>query len=249
MTTLPRTGATELVQGQVTPETSVNEITRYLDANATRAIIEDRDLTAPPVSCADGACYLVKATATGAWASKDGKLAIAVGANASNGWLFMTVATEGYVLYIKDEDTEVRHNGTGWGAGANSFSTAANVWAGTGSGTIIDPPTLHAAHVPQVLTDGATVAWDMAAGFNARVTLGGNRTLGAPTNPKEGMTYVLEVIQDATGSRTLTWPAAFNWGSAGAPTLSTGANKVDIVTLYCRDAATPKFRAVFNKDS
>jgi hypothetical protein len=47
----------------------------------------------------------------------------------------------------------------------------------------------------------------------------------------------------------VTWPASFNWGFAGTPTLSTAAGKTDIVSIYCRDAATPKFRAVFNKDA
>lgn len=127
-------------------------------------------------------------------------------------------------------------------------ATAANIRAGTAD-KVVTSDKLHDAHVPQVLTDAAPTTWDMAAGFNARWTVGGARTLSTPTNMKEGLTYVLEVIQDATGSRTVTWPASFNWGSAGTPTLSTAASKVDIVTLYCRDAATPKFRAVFSKDA
>ena len=96
---------------------------------------------------------------------------------------------------------------------------------------------------PQTLTDGATINWDMAAGYNAKVTLGGNRTLATPTNPKQGVTYSLAVIQDATGSRTMTWPSAFDWGAAGAPTLTTTASKRDRITLFCTDAATPKFDA------
>jgi hypothetical protein len=83
----------------------------------------------------------------------------------------------------------------------------------------------------------------MAAGFNAKVTLGDNRTLGTPTNPKAGMTYCLAVIQDATGSRTMTWPSAFDWGTTGAPTLTTTASKRDRITLFCTDASTPKFDA------
>lgn len=118
MSTLPQTGATELVLSQAVPETAVNEIARYLDANATRSIIEDRDLTAPPGSCADGARYLVAASPTGAWSGMAGKLAIAVGTNASNGWLFMTVAVEGFRLYIRDEDLETVYNGSIWAATA-----------------------------------------------------------------------------------------------------------------------------------
>lgn len=128
-------------------------------------------------------------------------------------------------------------------AGGVTYATAAEVQAGTESAKAIAPDQLIAAAAPQTLTDGATIAWDMAAGFNAKVTLGGNRTLGTPTNPKAGLTYSLAVIQDATGSRTMTWPSAFDWGTTGAPTLTTTASKRDRITLFCTDAATPKFDA------
>ena len=79
----------------------------------------------------------------------------------------------------------------------------------------------------QTLTDGATINWDMATGIVASVTLGGNRTMAAPTNLKVG-TYILHVIQDGTGSRTITWNAVFKWQSATAPTLTTTAAARDI---------------------
>jgi hypothetical protein len=121
-------------------------------------------------------------------------------------------------------------------------ATAAQIQAGTASKAVAADKLLASA-APQTLTDGATISWDMAAGFNAKVTLGDNRTLGTPTNPKAGMTYCLAVIQDATGSRTMTWPSAFDWGTTGAPTLTTTASKRDRITLFCTDASTPKFDA------
>jgi hypothetical protein len=114
MSTLPNTGATELVEAQAAAETAVNEMGRYLDASVTRSIIEDRDLTAPPGSCADGARYLVASSPTGLWSGQAGKLAIAVGTNAANGWLFQTVAVEGFRLYVRDENIEIQHNGSAW---------------------------------------------------------------------------------------------------------------------------------------
>lgn len=101
----------------------------------------------------------------------------------------------------------------------------------------------------QALTDQANIDWDMAVlvGFNAKVTLGGNRTLNTPTNAIEGRTYTLKITQDGTGSRTLTWPAAISFGTAGNPTLSTGAGKIDLVYLQCLESAGPTFRATFNK--
>jgi len=83
----------------------------------------------------------------------------------------------------------------------------------------------------QTLTDGATISWNTALGQIATVTLGGNRTMAAPTNLKVG-TYILRVYQDATGSRTITWNSVFKWTAATAPVLSTTANALDIITLF-----------------
>lgn len=86
---------------------------------------------------------------------------------------------------------------------------------------------------PQTLTDGATVNWDCSSGAKAKVTLAGNRTMAAVTNAVEGASYFLWVIQDATGSRTITWTTSgagsFDFGTDGAPTLTTTANAADLL--------------------
>ena len=82
----------------------------------------------------------------------------------------------------------------------------------------------------QTLTDGATISWDVSLGQIATVTLAGNRTIAAPTNLKVS-TYILHVIQDATGSRTLTWNSVFKWTAGVAPTLTTTANRRDVFTF------------------
>ena len=78
------------------------------------------------------------------------------------------------------------------------------------------------------LTDGATVSWDASTADVAKVTLGGNRTLAAPTNGTTGQFISLLIIQDGTGSRTLTWNAVFEFASDTAPTLTTTANLGDV---------------------
>jgi hypothetical protein len=85
----------------------------------------------------------------------------------------------------------------------------------------------------QTLTDGTTVTFNVSNGINAKVTLGGNRTL-AISNAIAGQTLVLKVIQDATGSRTLALPAncKVQNGGGGAVTLTAAANAVDILTFY-----------------
>ena len=82
------------------------------------------------------------------------------------------------------------------------------------------------------LTDGATVAWDVSTSPIAKLTLGGNRTLSAPTNAVGSGQYIsLLVIQDGTGSRTLTWNAAYEFTGDTAPTLTTTASKGDLFTF------------------
>ncbi|MEN9513114.1 MAG: hypothetical protein RJB16_874, partial [Bacteroidota bacterium] len=44
-------------------------------------------------------------------------------------------------------------------------------------------------------------------------------------------TYLIKFVQDATGSRTVSFPAAWKWAGGVAPTLTTTASKLDIVTL------------------
>ena len=81
--------------------------------------------------------------------------------------------------------------------------------------------------VEATLTDAATVAWDVAAAQIAKVTLGGNRTFGAPTNQVAGAYYGLLVTQDGTGSRTGAWNTVFKFPTATAPTLTTTASAKD----------------------
>ena len=80
------------------------------------------------------------------------------------------------------------------------------------------------------LTDGATIAWDTDSGQVATVTLGGNRTVAAPTNLEDGSFYALEVVQ-GTGGQTLAWNAVFKFTGAVAPTLSTAAGAKDYITF------------------
>ncbi len=78
------------------------------------------------------------------------------------------------------------------------------------------------------LTDQATITWDASTQDVCKVTLGGNRTLAAPTNNTTGQFISILVIQDGTGSRTLTWNAVFEFASDTAPTLTTTANLGDV---------------------
>ena len=83
-------------------------------------------------------------------------------------------------------------------------------------------------YTESTLTDQATVTWDASTQDVCKLTLGGNRTLAAPTNNTTGQFISILVIQDGTGSRTLTWNAVFEFKDDTAPTLTTTAAKGDV---------------------
>lgn len=113
----------EWAGAQASPWVPHNAALRVLEA-VSRGSVLDRDLTAPPGTCDDGACYLIAASATGAWATYDGKLAVAVGTDAVNGWLIADVATEGQILWVEDEAIRIQYVGAAWGVLALGSGTA-----------------------------------------------------------------------------------------------------------------------------
>ena len=84
------------------------------------------------------------------------------------------------------------------------------------------------AFAESTLTDGSSIDWNAATQDVCKVTLAGNRTLNAPTNPTTGQFISLLVIQDSTGSRTLTFNAIYEFKDDTAPTLTTTASKGDV---------------------
>ncbi|MGB0972705.1 MAG: DUF2793 domain-containing protein, partial [Mycobacterium sp.] len=120
--------------------------------------------------------------------------------NLSGSWVFIT-PQEGLRVYAVDEDAALIWDGTRWAAIGGRIA----------------------------LTDGATIDWDTADGTNVHVTLAGNRTMNAPTNLRAGQLYTLEVIQDGTGSRTVTWNAVFLWAAGTAPTLTSAGGARDLL--------------------
>jgi hypothetical protein len=78
-------------------------------------------------------------------------------------------------------------------------------------------------------TTGA-VTLDFSVAPMNTITMTGNCTFTF-SGMLSGGAYVIKLIQDATGSRTVTWPAATKWPGGTAPTLTTGANAVDLACI------------------
>lgn len=96
--------------------------------------------------------------------------------------------------------------------------------------------------IPVTLTDAATIATNAAVGRHFRVTLTANRTLGNPTNGVDGGRYVWELIQDGSGSHTISLDTKFNVGTFTI-TLTTTASKRDFLgAIY--NSTTDKYYVV-----
>jgi hypothetical protein len=73
------------------------------------AAVEGPPLAAPPASPAIGACYIVGASPSGAWAGKAQNLA----AYTSGGWRFV-VPRDGLNAYVKSSGVTAAFRGTAW---------------------------------------------------------------------------------------------------------------------------------------
>jgi len=82
---------------------------------------------------------------------------------------------------------------------------------------------------PTVITDGATQTIDCSSASYFTWTLGASRTASTFLNPVGGQIITMELTQDATGSRVVTWPSNVTWSSGAAPTLTTTAGATDVI--------------------
>lgn len=91
--------------------------------------------------------------------------------------------------------------------------------------------TVSASGTSQTIDYSTADTWDVTLTSNCTFTL-----TGFTTGNPDFLTLVLR--QDATGSRTVTWPTITWIGSGIAPTLQTAAGSVDSVVLFSFDGGT-----------
>ena len=96
------------------------------------------------------------------------------------------------------------------------------------------------------LTSGTTVALDVRDGGVFEITLGHDiGTFNWSNHALSGAvsSFIMKVVQDGTGSRTIAWPDGTNsvtvrWAGNTAPTLSTGAADIDVFVFFTTDGGT-----------
>lgn len=83
-------------------------------------------------------------------------------------------------------------------------------------------------------SSAGSMALDFDAGSHQKITLTGNQTGITYSNgpaANESKTVAIDLVQDGTGNRTMSWPAALKWAGDVACVLSTGAADVDRVAI------------------
>ena len=74
-----------------------------------------------------------------------------------------------------------------------------------------------------------TIDWNEGTKQKSTLTASTTYTFTDPPGPAN---LTLRIVQDATGTWTVTWPASVKWAGGSAPTISAGANDIDIITFY-----------------
>ena len=157
----------------------------------------------------------------------------------TNGTSVNTLNASGFnALTTTQADAKyVALTGTQTVTGAKTFTSAVTM---TGNATFTGSVQVSTAvNVNTVtLTDAASIVPSFDSGNTFVVTLGGNRTLAAPTSAGIGQSGSIRVIQDATGGRTLSYNSAYQFVSGSAPTMDTSAGAQSILVFSCRSGTT-----------
>jgi len=80
----------------------------------------------------------------------------------------------------------------------------------------------------------STVNFDFGSANNFSFTLTGNYTVANPINFVVGQSGFISLLQDGTGSRTVSFGPFWDFANSTAPTLTTTANGVDVLAYYVR---------------
>jgi hypothetical protein len=87
-------------------------------------------------------------------------------------------------------------------------------------------------------TGGGTATLDLSKGNIHHITMpAGNITI-ALSNGTAGQCFIIRILQDGTGSRTVTWFTTIKWAGGSAPILTTTASKADTVGFEITGSST-----------
>jgi len=95
------------------------------------------------------------------------------------------------------------------------------------------------------ISSGATPSLDANAYGVFDVTLNANATFSfAAVTSGKMFSFTLVLHQDATGGRTVAWPASVKWAGGTAPTVTTAASKTDMFAFFSSNGGTTWYGTV-----
>ena len=94
------------------------------------------------------------------------------------------------------------------------------------------------ARIESVTVGAANVTLDFANAQMFSLTLGTNTNLNRPNNLTVGQSGTIFLVQDGTGSRTLSYSSVFDFVGGTAPTLTTTASAVDRIDYVVRTTSS-----------
>lgn len=98
------------------------------------------------------------------------------------------------------------------------------------------------------VTGATTVDLQTATIFQHTLTGATTYTFSNPPSSGTGFSFAMKITQDATGGRTITWPASVDWEDGVAPTLTSGANDVDVFSFFTTDGGTTYYGFISGQD-
>lgn len=155
-------------------------------------------------------------------------------------WLSNTSGSTGTVTSV----SVVTANGISGSVATSTTTPAITLTLGAITPSSVTTPTLAAATNTSVNinsgtyntiqtytpTAAGTATLDLSKGNIHHITMpAGNITI-AISNGTAGQCFIIRILQDSSGSRTVTWFTTIRWANGGtAPTLTTTANKADTI--------------------
>lgn len=126
-----------------------------------------------------------------------------------------------------------------------TYTYGNQTWYWNATGWALYPTSLtNVRPITKIIGASSTPIFDFTGCDLARITLNQNVTSSTFSGGVDGKKYILEVIQDATGNRTVVWPSNIRYGTdITAITLTTAASKKDRIGIIY-DAASNNYDVV-----
>lgn len=205
--TTPNVPLSEVPQNSLQPSVPINDSLQVIDLLLRPGgIVQDKDLTTPPttVDADEGKRWIIPAGATGVWSGKTGQIAACIGAVQ---WRYFT-PTEGWRVYVLDEDTDYIYSGSAWILAA---ATLVSVQTVTSSATVTPLATND-----KVVVTAQAAAIDFANPSGTEV---------------EGQGFVIALKDNGT-ARAISWGTSYRAMGASLPTTTVLSKWMYIPVMY-----------------